>query len=84
MTGAHHHHHVRRDCVALDPICGMRVNPRTATHRAEHHGHGYAFCSARHRAKFVADPETYLGPSHELADMNAAGFHPSFQPRIWP
>ena len=43
-----------------DPVCGMSVDPKTAKHHAEHAGRPYYFCSAGCRAKFVADPVTYL------------------------
>src|SRR6516162_8798524 len=43
-----------------DPVCGMPVDPAKARHRAEHAGHGYVFCSARCREKFMAEPARYL------------------------
>jgi P-type Cu+ transporter len=43
-----------------DPVCGMKVDPHTAKHRASHMGHPYYFCSARCREKFEADPAHYL------------------------
>jgi len=43
-----------------DPVCGMIVDPHTTTHRAEHNGHPYYFCSNGCRAKFEADPARYL------------------------
>ncbi|MGH8042617.1 MAG: heavy metal translocating P-type ATPase, partial [Rudaea sp.] len=46
---------------AADPVCGMRVDPHTGKHRAEHAGRAHYFCSARCREKFVADPAHYLG-----------------------
>ena len=46
---------------AIDPVCGMTVDPHKARHRADHRGHTYYFCSAGCRAKFVADPQKYLG-----------------------
>ena len=39
----------------------MSVDPHTAKHRADYRGHTYYFCSAGCRAKFVADPQKYLG-----------------------
>ena len=59
-TGAHP---PARVTDARDPVCGMTVDPRATTHRAEHHGHTYRFCSAGCREKFVAEPERYLGDS---------------------
>jgi P-type Cu+ transporter len=46
--------------IAIDPVCGMKVNTATATHRFEHDGHPFFFCSARCREKFIAAPESYL------------------------
>jgi Cu+-exporting ATPase len=40
----------------------MTVDPHTAKHRADHHGHTYYFCSAGCRTKFNSDPQKYLGP----------------------
>ncbi len=45
---------------AIDPVCGMTVDPHTSKHRAVHSGHTYHFCSAPCREKFVADPARYL------------------------
>jgi Cu+-exporting ATPase len=43
-----------------DPVCGMRVDPATAKHRADHDGQTCYFCSAGCRAKFLADPAKYI------------------------
>ena len=59
-AGPHHHHEVPAG-TALDPVCGITVDPHTAKHRADHHGHTYYFCSAGCRARFVNDPQKYLG-----------------------
>ena len=45
---------------AVDPVCGMSVNPATSPHRHIHQRDTYYFCSAGCRAKFAADPENYL------------------------
>ncbi len=47
---------------ALDPVCGMKVDPRKTPHHAEHGGHQFHFCGAGCRTKFVADPAKYLEP----------------------
>ena len=47
--------------MAKDPVCGMDVDPHTATLKADHKGITYYFCSAGCRTKFIADPEKYLG-----------------------
>jgi membrane fusion protein, copper/silver efflux system len=44
---------------ALDPVCGMPVDPRTAGHAgrsAAHGGHRFYFCSDTCQRQFVADP----------------------------
>jgi Cu+-exporting ATPase len=47
---------------AVDPVCGMTVDPRTAQHRLDHAGVTYFFCNPRCREAFAADPERYLRP----------------------
>jgi P-type Cu+ transporter len=44
-----------------DPVCGMSVDPAKTAHHAEHAGKPHHFCSAGCRAKFIADPDRYLG-----------------------
>ncbi len=53
---------------ALDPVCGMRVDPATSKHRAEHAGQTFHFCSARCRERFVADPQAFLQPAAKAAE----------------
>nr|WP_275401786.1 heavy metal translocating P-type ATPase [Sphingomonas flavalba] len=45
---------------AIDPVCGMTVDPATTPHHAEQDGRAYHFCSAGCRTKFVADPAAYM------------------------
>ncbi|HEV7408421.1 MAG TPA: YHS domain-containing protein, partial [Bradyrhizobium sp.] len=45
---------------AIDPVCGMKVDPATAKHRFAYRGQAYFFCSARCRTRFEAEPEKYL------------------------
>ena len=47
---------------AIDPVCGMAVDPMTATQKTELEGATHYFCSAGCRAKFIADPHKYLRP----------------------
>ena len=46
----------------VDPVCGMRVDPATASHRASYKEQDYFFCSARCRERFAAEPEKFLSP----------------------
>jgi Cu+-exporting ATPase len=55
-----------RDAVSTlerDPVCGMNVNPATASHIHEHNGKKYYFCCAGCGEKFKASPDTYLKKS---------------------
>ncbi|WP_082103149.1 heavy metal translocating P-type ATPase [Sphingomonas sp. Ag1] len=68
MTNPHpdaHHKAVRirsdEHAAAIDPVCGMTVDPAKTTHHAEHQGKAYYFCSAGCRTRFVTDPNAYLG-----------------------
>lgn len=44
-----------------DPVCGMQVDPATATHHSEHEGSIYYFCSATCQHKFDTEPAHYVG-----------------------
>jgi Cu+-exporting ATPase len=48
--------------LAMDPVCGMTVDPATAKATAEHAGTGYYFCCAGCATKFRANPDQYLKP----------------------
>src|SRR5258708_25469275 len=43
-----------------DPVCGMNVDPATATHVHEHAGKKYYFCCLPCVEKFQASPQEYL------------------------
>jgi Cu+-exporting ATPase len=56
-----------------DPVCGMSVDPHTAKHRHQYHGHPYYFCSAGCRTKFAADPAKYLDKQARPAESVPEG-----------
>jgi Cu+-exporting ATPase len=63
---SHHHHHgpaPQDDGRVTDPVCGMRVDPKTAKggHFA-YKGQDYFFCSQRCHDRFEAEPEKFLAP----------------------
>ncbi|HEX6604348.1 MAG TPA: heavy metal translocating P-type ATPase [Sphingomicrobium sp.] len=65
----HSHHHGTDDggapehgAIVTDPVCGMKVDTRTAANKYELGDTTYYFCSARCLEKFRADPEHYLNP----------------------
>ena len=45
--------------VATDPVCGLKVDPKTAPD-AQHQGRTYYFCSDQHRQLFSKNPAKYL------------------------
>jgi Cu+-exporting ATPase len=45
---------------AVDPVCGMTVEPATAADRFEHGGVAYWFCASGCRRRFESDPSRYL------------------------
>jgi len=55
---------VQNSAGALDPVCGMRVDPEHAAGTATHRGQSYFFCSAGCLAKFENNPEKVLHPPH--------------------
>ncbi|HWI23879.1 MAG TPA: heavy metal-binding domain-containing protein, partial [Lysobacter sp.] len=56
----HHHDAAAAGPRAVDPVCGMQVDPATTPHHAQHEGREYAFCSAGCRQKFIAQPQRYV------------------------
>ncbi|MEU3173853.1 HAD-IC family P-type ATPase [Streptomyces sp. NPDC007000] len=77
-TAAHEHHHQPEPAVgeepqpgiedrAVDPVCGMHLNPSTATERHDTDNGSYFFCSAQCAAAFDAHPDHYLAPAGNRA-----------------
>ena len=65
MSPAAEHQHRHHGCrhgggTAIDPVCGMSVDPATTPHQAAHDGTEYHFCSAKCRERFIARPEVFL------------------------
>ena len=65
---AHHSHPPEGDAGGApervrDPVCGMLVDPHTTSHRQQHAGRPYYFCSAGCQAKFADNPAKFLAPS---------------------
>ena len=46
--------------MAIDPVCGMSVNPKTTEIVATIEGQTYYFCAEGCRKTFVKTPEKYL------------------------
>ena len=63
MTHQHERPHAESSGRAIDPVCGMTVDPAKTPHRAHHRGADYFFCNAGCCAKFEASPEKFLTPT---------------------
>jgi Cu+-exporting ATPase len=74
----HHHDHPASENLplasgnsAVDPVCGMGVDPETARATEEHEGATYYFCCPNCARKFREDPGRYLGNRTEEAPAGA-------------
>jgi P-type Cu+ transporter len=65
----HQHRHAAAGAGAVDPVCGMTVDPQTSKHRSGYRGNTYHFCSAGCRTKFEAAPQQYLEKATGHADV---------------
>jgi Cu+-exporting ATPase len=45
--------------MAIDPVCGMDVDERKATHKSDYNGKTYYFCSPGCKRSFDTDPTKY-------------------------
>lgn len=71
--GACEMHKKPQDGLVTDPVCGMKIDPKTAkggTSSLE--GHDYFFCNPKCKTKFDADPHAYLHKSSEPKVVSAA------------
>jgi Cu+-exporting ATPase len=59
---------------ALDPVCGMQVDPQKAPAKSEFQGNTYYFCCAGCKKKFDANPTRYLAtkPQAGFVQLSAA------------
>ncbi len=46
--------------VAIDPVCGMKVNPEKAKFKTTYKGHKYYFCARSDLEKFKKNPSQYV------------------------
>jgi Cu+-exporting ATPase len=63
--GALHPKAMTETHLAIDPVCGMRVDPYAKKPSYDYRGHLYHFCSEGCRSKFAADPARYLDQKSE-------------------
>jgi Cu+-exporting ATPase len=70
---------------AVDPVCGMAVNPATAAGSLEYNGVTYFFCSTHCLESFRKDPASFLGgtgvpPVNHAQDARVTFKQPEPQP----
>ena len=61
----------RSAATAVDPVCGMTVDPATTAHHAEHGGRVFHFCSDRCRVRFLAEPDRFVAKAADAAPAAA-------------
>src|SRR5437660_11995993 len=58
----HQHPPATAPALAIDPVCGMRVDPAQAAATTQYGGKEYYFCAIGCKVKFERNPEAYLAP----------------------
>ena len=46
---------------AIDPVCGMEVNPKAAPAQTQYEGRTYYFCSLECKEEFEKNPQRFAG-----------------------
>src|SRR5574338_531493 len=52
-----------------DPVCGMEINPESASSKREHMGQTFYFCSKSCANQFDKDPHGYASPGFDTASL---------------
>ncbi len=69
---------------ALDPVCGMTVDPANAADAVEFEGQIYYFCSRHCAARFRAEPARFLAAAHDKHQHTGPHHHAELLPVIQP
>jgi YHS domain-containing protein len=48
-----------------DPVCGMDVDPKTATGKSDYQGTTFYFCSSGCKKAFDKEPQKYVGKAED-------------------
>ncbi|MDB5309222.1 MAG: silP 2 [Gemmataceae bacterium] len=62
---------------AIDPVCGMTVDPAAAAGSVKHDGTTYYFCSRRCVERFQADPQAFLTHPRPAEEHSCCGSPPA-------
>jgi len=60
----HAHHHSSGAIGPADPVCGMAIDPTTASRTTEYQGQNYYFCAPGCRKRFLQDPARFLAADY--------------------
>ncbi len=52
-----------------DPVCGMDVDPKTATNKSSYQGKTYYFCSTEDKNAFDKEPQRYIKPQMQSGEQ---------------
>jgi YHS domain-containing protein len=56
--------------MAIDPVCGMEVDEKTAKFKTEYKDETYYFCAPGCKFTFEESPEDFVGPNRKpFAEM---------------
>lgn len=61
--------------MAIDPVCGMQVDEKTAAWKSEYNGKSFFFCSPGCKAAFEKEPERYAGEDQPHAGHERQGYY---------
>ena len=63
---AHAHHHAQNSgpIGPADPVCGMAIDPTSASRTTEYQGQTYYFCAPGCRKSFLQDPARFLAADY--------------------
>jgi YHS domain-containing protein len=56
---------------AMDPVCGMIIDPATAAGKSTYNGVTYYFCSLGCKASFDKDPAKYTNPTASASSADS-------------
>lgn len=68
--------------MAIDPVCGMTVDEKSAAGTAVHAGKSYHFCSQHCLEKFQANPTEYVAPFAAPVAQAAGGYTCPMHPEV--
>ena len=76
-TSAHAAHATPSANAAIDPVCGMTVDPKTAAGSFEYQGTTYYFCATHCLHRFQKDPESFLKRTTATPRLHPIGSKPA-------